>query len=326
VTLATIAVLGGGAWGAALAQVAAAGGVATMLWARDATIVAAVNATRTNPRLPGVVLSPAIRATADLDDLAAADALLVVVPAAATAGVLARLAGQRPRPLVLCAKGLGAGGVALAGIAAGVLPGWPLALLSGPTFADEVARGLPAAATLACADAGLATALAARLSRPAFRLYTSGDVVGVGLGGAVKNVLAIAAGVVAGRGLGDSARAAIITRGFAEMSRYGAAVGADPVTLGGLSGLGDLVLTCTGPASRNFAFGLALGRGQSAAAALAASAGVAEGAATAPILARAAAARGIDLPIATAVADLVAGASVDAVIVRLLDRPLRPER
>lgn len=323
--LATIGVLGGGAWGTALAQVAAAGGP-TLLWARDPATVAAIAATRVSPRLPGVALSRSIRATTDLAALADADALLVVVPAAATAGVLASLAGQRPRPLVLAAKGLAPGGVALADVVTATLPGWPVALLSGPTFAHEVAAGLPAAATLACADPALATALAARLSRPAFRLYTSGDVVGVGLGGAVKNVLAIAAGVVTGRGLGDSARAAIVTRGFAEMTRYGAALGAAAATLGGLSGLGDLVLTCTGAASRNFAFGVALGQGRTAAQALAASAGVAEGAATAPILAQAAADRGIDLPIATAVADLVAGAAaVDAVIARLLDRPLRAE-
>ena len=314
-----VGVVGGGAWGTALAQVAAAGGP-VRLWARDAATVAAIDRDRTNPRLPGVALDPAIRPTADLADLTDCDAVLVVVPAAATAAVLAGLAGQRPRPLVLCAKGLGPGGGALADVAAAARPGWPVALLSGPTFAAEVARGLPAAATLACADRDLAAALAVRLARPTFRLYTTTDTIGVGLGGAVKNVLAIAAGVVAGRGLGDNARAAIVTRGFAELTRYGRAVGAEAATLAGLSGLGDVVLSCTGPASRNFAYGAALGASEPPPAALA------EGAATAPILAAAAARHGIALPIATAVADLVAGtSSVAAIVDRLLSRPLRSE-
>lgn len=320
-----IGIVGAGAWGCALAQVAAGGGP-VRLWARDPATSAAIVATGSAPRLPGIALDPAIRPTANLDALADCDALVIAVPVAATAAVLAHLARWSPRPLVLAAKGLGPGGVSLAAVAAAALP-WPIALLSGPTFASEVARGLPAAATLACADPVIATALAARLSRPAFRLYTSGDVVGAGLGGAVKNVLAIAAGVVAGARLGDNARAAIITRGFAEMRRFGAAMGADPATLTGLSGLGDLVLTCTGPASRNFALGVALGEGNDATTALAASRGVAEGAATAPILVHAAAARGIDLPIAAAAADLIAGrVAVDAVIARLLDRPRRAEQ
>ena len=326
VPLARVGILGGGAWGTALAQVAAAGGTDTVLWARDAAVVAAVNAGRASPRLPGITVATAIRSTAAIGDLDDCDVLLVVVPAAATAAVLAQLAEKAPRPLVLCAKGLGPGGTALTDVVAAALPGWPLALLSGPTFAAEVAHGLPAAATLACADASLAAALAVRLSRPAFRLYTSTDMIGVGLGGAIKNVLAIAAGVVAGRGLGDNARAAIVTRGFAELRRYALALGAADATLAGLSGLGDLVLTCNGPASRNFALGVALGTGQSAAAALTSGRGVAEGAATAPILAAAAAARGIEVPIATAVADLIAGRiAVAEVIQRLLERPLREE-
>jgi glycerol-3-phosphate dehydrogenase (NAD(P)+) len=323
-TYPAIGVIGAGAWGCALAQVAVGGGP-VRLWARDATTVTAIAATGIAPRLPGIALDPAIRATTDLAAQADCDALVIAVPVAVTVAVLAQLTTWSPRPLILAAKGLAPSGVALADVAAAALPGWPVALLSGPTFAAEVARGLPAAATLACTDMGVATALAARLSRPAFRLYTSGDVIGVGLGGAVKNVLAIAAGVVAGARLGDNARAAIITRGFAEMRRFGAVMGADPTTLTGLSGLGDLVLTCTGPASRNFACGVALGEGRSAAEALAASRGVAEGAATAPILVRTAAAHGIDLPIAAAVADLLVGHAVDAVIARLLDRPRRAE-
>ncbi len=322
---ARIGMVGAGAWGCALAGVAASNGP-VRLWARDAAAVASIAASGVAPRLPAVRLDPAVQATARLDDLSDCDALLVVVPAAATAAVLARLAGWSPRPLVLAAKGLAPDGVALADLARAALPGWPVALLSGPTFAEEVAAGLPAAATLACADDSLAMALAARLGRPAFRLYTTADVVGVGLGGAMKNVLAVAAGVVAGRGLGENARAAIVTRGFAEMRRVGHALGAEPATLAGLSGLGDLVLTCSGRSSRNFALGVALGEGRGAAAALAASRGVAEGAATAPILCRLATERGLEVPIAAAVADLVAGrATVDAVIVRLLDRPPRPE-
>jgi len=319
-----VGVIGAGAWGCALAQVAATGGPVT-LWARDPATAAVITATRQAPRLPTVTLGPGIVATADLADLAACDVLLVAVPAAATA-IVHGLAGQRPRPLVLCAKGLGPGGVALADLVASLLPDWPVALLSGPTFAAEVGGGLPAAAVVACRDAGLAAGLAARLGSPAFRLYTSSDMVGVALGGAVKNVLAIAAGVVAGHGLGDNARAAVITRGFAEMTRFGIALGADPATLAGLSGLGDLVLTCTGEASRNFRFGVALGRGATPAAATAASAGVAEGATTAPILANAAAKRQIEMPIAAAVADLVAGrTTVAAVVTRLLARPRRAE-
>ena len=305
-----VGVIGGGAWGSALAQVAATNGP-VVLWARAVTSGSAGN---------GSPQTPAIRSTTALADLAACEALLVVVPAAATGAVLAGLADQPRRPLVLCAKGLGPGGRMLSDIAAEALPGWQVALLSGPTFASEVARGLPAAATVACADETLATALARRLGSPAFRLYSTTDIAGVGIGGAMKNVLAIAAGVVAGRGLGDNARAAIVTRGFAEMQRYAVAVGADPATLGGLSGLGDLILTCSGRASRNFAYGDALGAGRAPAAALA------EGAATAPILAAAAAARGIDLPITTAVADLVAGrADVTTVIDSLLRRPPRGE-
>ena len=344
-----IGVIGGGAWGCALAQIAAGGPV--RLWARDAATVATIRATGSAPRLPGIALSPRIVATADLNDLDDCDLLLVVVPAAATASILAGLANQRPRPLILCAKGFGPGGEALADVAAAALPGWSVALLSGPTFATEVAAGLPAAATLACADGALAEALAARLSGRAFRLYATTDVIGVGLGGAVKNVLAIACGVVAGRGLGDNARAATVTRGFAEMRRYGRALGAAEATLGGLSGLGDLVLTCGGPASRNFAFGAALGAGVSrptTAFVIPANAGThlrmhqvmgprvrgddtvdvtVEGALAAPILAAAAAARDIDLPIATAVADLIAGrVTVDAAIERLLARPLRSEQ
>lgn len=322
-----IGVIGGGAWGTALAQVAAAGGRETLLWAREPEVVAGINTAHENSAfLPGVALSPAVRAVGDLAALAATHALLVVTPAQAMATVLGHLAGQAPRPLVICAKGIAPSGRSMAEVAADALPGWPVAVLSGPTFAAEVARGLPTAVTLACADEALGRALAERLAQPAFRPYWSADVAGACIGGAVKNVLAVACGVVVGRGLGENARAALISRGFAEMLRYGLARGASAETLGGLSGLGDLVLTCGSTQSRNLSLGVALGRGQSAAEALAGKASVAEGAATAPILAADAAARGVDMPIAAAVAALVAGtASADAVIERLLSRPLRAE-
>ena len=324
---ATIGVVGGGAWGTALAQVAAAGGADTPIWAREAEVVAAINDTSENAMfLPGITLSPSVRAVASLDALARADALLIVTPAQAMAGILAALAGQVPRPLILCAKGIAAGGRSVAEVAATALPGWPVAVLSGPTFAHEVARGLPAAVTLACADETLGRALCVRLARPAFRPYWSPDVTGACVGGAVKNVLAIACGVVAGRRLGDNARAAVITRGFAEMLRYGLALGAEAATLGGLSGLGDLVLTCTGTASRNFSLGVALGEGRRAADVLNETRTIAEGAATAPVLATAAAACGVDMPIVAAVAGLLDGSTtVEATIEDLLSRPLRAE-
>ena len=326
-SFATLGIIGGGAWGTALAQVAAAGDVPTLIWAREAEVVDAINADHANPLfLPGIALSPRVRAVASLDGLAPADALLVVTPVQAMAVTLAGLARLAPRPLVLCAKGFGPSGRSVAEIAAATLPGWPLAVLSGPTFAAEVARGLPTAVTLACANETLGRALCDRLARPAFRPYWSRDITGTCVGGAVKNVLAVACGVVAGRSLGDNARAAVITRGFAEMLRYGLATGAEAATLGGLSGLGDLVLTCTGAASRNFSFGFALGQGQPASDLLIGSRTIAEGAATAPILAAAAAARGIDMPIVAAVAGLIDGSSrVEAAIADLLNRPLKAE-
>lgn len=326
-SFATLGVIGGGAWGTALAQVAAADGIPTLIWAREAEVVAAINASHANPLfLPGIVLSPAIEAIARLDDLGSVDALLVVTPAQVMARVLANLTAQTPRPLILCAKGFGPGGHSIADIAAAALPGWPIAILSGPTFAAEVARGLPTAVTLACADETLGRALCDRLARPAFRPYWSRDITGACVGGAVKNVLAIACGVVAGRSLGDNARAAVITRGFAEMLRYGLALGAEAATLGGLSGLGDLVLTCTGTASRNFNLGVALGQGGTAHDLLHGSLTVAEGALTAPILAAAATTRRIDMPIVDAVAELLNGSiNVEATIANMINRPLKAE-
>lgn len=321
-----IGVLGAGAWGTALAQVAAGEGAPVLLWAREPEVVAAVNGAHCNPvYLPGHPLSPAIRATGALDDLGGCDALLVVTPAQHLRAVLGRVPGSAPR--ILCAKGIEAGtAMLMSEVAAAVAPHAPVAVLSGPTFAHEVAAGLPTAVTLACEDERLGSALSARIARPGFRPYLSIDVIGAEIGGAVKNVLAIACGVVEGAGLGQNARAALISRGFAEMTRFGLARGARAETLAGLSGLGDLVLTCSSTSSRNFSLGQGLGQGRSAADLLADRRTVAEGAFTAPVLAEAARAAGVDMPIADAVHALLEGrAGVRDVIDRLLARPLKSE-
>jgi glycerol-3-phosphate dehydrogenase (NAD(P)+) len=321
-----IGVVGGGAWGTALAQVAAEGGE-TLLWAREPEVVESVNAVHENRAfLPGIPLDPAISCTGELSDLAACDALLVVTPAQHMRAVL----GAMPRlsaPLVLCAKGMEEASLKMMHeVAREVQPDSPLAVLSGPTFAHEVAARLPAAVTLAAEDQALGGELRRRLARPWFRPYLSDDVVGAEIGGAVKNVLAIACGVVEGRGLGQNARAALISRGFAEMTRFGLARGARAETLAGLSGLGDLVLTCSSTSSRNFSLGKGLGEGRSPADLLADRRTVAEGAHTAPVLHRAAREAGVDMPIVAAVCSLLAGgAVVEQVVEALLARPLRSE-
>ena len=322
-----LGVIGGGAWGTALAQVAAAGGEDVRLWAREASVVHEIAHDHINSLyLPGVPLSPAIRPTAALADLADCEALLVVTPAQHLRSILADLP-TGDVPLLLCAKGIEAGTqLLMSEVAAAVKPAAAIAVLSGPTFAHEVAGGLPTAVTLACEDRALGAALAARLAQPAFRPYLSSDVVGAEIGGAVKNVLAIACGVVEGAGLGQNARASLISRGFAEMSRFGLARGARPETLAGLAGLGDLVLTCSSVSSRNFSLGKGLGEGRAAADLLADRRTVAEGAFTAPVLIEAARAAGVEMPIAEAVTALLGGeAKVDEVVARLLARPLRSE-
>jgi glycerol-3-phosphate dehydrogenase (NAD(P)+) len=324
---ATLAVVGAGAWGTALAQVLAAQ-EDVLIWAREPEAAAAINDEHANPLfLPDVALSPRIRATTHLAELAGIDLWLVVPPAQFLGRVLAGAPLAHRPTLILCAKGIEAGSHRLmVEVAAETAPGAPLAVLSGPSFANEVARGLPTAVTLAAATEAGAAALAERIARPAFRPYASDDIIGAEIGGAVKNVLAIACGVVIGAGLGENARAAIIARGFAEMTRFGIARGARAETLAGLSGLGDLVLTCGSTQSRNMRLGMALGQGLSAADALAGKLSVAEGAATAPVLMEAAAAAGVDMPIAHAVADLLAGRSAVAdVTARLLARPLKTE-
>lgn len=322
-----IGVIGGGAWGTALAQVCASGGEGVRLWAREADVVDAIRNRHENTVfLKGVPLSPLIEATDDLALLADCDALLVVTPAQHMRSVLAA-AQVGKRPLILCAKGIEAETqMLMSEVAADACPEAPIAVLSGPTFAHEVAQGLPTAITLACEAPDLARKLAERIAQPHFRPYVSTDVVGAEIGGAVKNVLAIACGVVEGAGLGQNARAALIARGFAEMSRFGIARGARADTLGGLSGLGDLVLTCSSTSSRNFSLGKGLGEGQSAASLLADRKTVAEGAFTAPVLQKAARDAGVEMPIVDAVCALLAGnMDVRAVVSALLSRPLKDE-
>jgi glycerol-3-phosphate dehydrogenase (NAD(P)+) len=320
-------VVGGGAWGTALAQVASAGGRETLLWALEPDVVDTVNSRHVNETyLPGLRLNDAIRATSDLAELDACDAWLVVTPAQHMRSVLER-AGRCNRPLVLCSKGIEERtGELLHRVAREACPGAQVAVLSGPTFAHEVARSLPTAVTLAAEDSTLAEQLRKALAQPTFRIYVSDDVAGAEIGGAVKNVLAIACGVVEGKGLGQNARAALIGRGFAEMTRFGVAFGARRETLAGLSGLGDLVLTCSSTSSRNYSLGKGIGEGRSAAELLSDRKTVAEGAFTAPVLSRLAREKGIDMPIVDAVDALIAGsANVDQVLDALLTRPPRAE-
>lgn len=326
-----LAVIGGGAWGSALALVAARAGREVVLWARDPALVEAINRRHENPvYLPGIALDPAIAATTDPGDAAAgADAALIVVPAQFLRAIVARLAPLLPArlPLLLCAKGIETGSLqTMSEIAAELVPASPVAVLSGPSFAAEVARGLPAAVTIASRDSALASAFVAALGGPRFRPYSSGDPIGAEIGGAVKNVLAIACGIVEGRGLGDNARAALITRGLAEMVRLGLAKGTEPETFRGLSGLGDLVLTCTATQSRNYGLGVALGRDTALADALAGRRSVVEGVATAAAVAQLAARLGIEMPITAAVdAVLHRGMAIDMMIEALLSRPYRSE-
>jgi glycerol-3-phosphate dehydrogenase (NAD(P)+) len=326
-----LAVIGGGAWGTALACIAARAGTQVALWARDPAIVAAINERRENPLyLPGVALDRRIAATTDPEAaLSGAAAALIVVPAQFLSGVLERLAPLVPEglPLLLCAKGIEAESLrTMSEIAAETAPASRVAVLSGPSFAAEAARGLPTAVTIASRDPALARAFVAALGGGRFRPYSSPDPLGVEIGGAVKNVLAIACGIIEGRGLGDNARAALITRGLAEMVRLGAAKGARPETFRGLSGLGDLVLTCTAGQSRNYALGAALGRGISLAAALGARRTVVEGVATSAAVARLAARLRIEMPISAAVDGVLhRGTAIDMMIDALLSRPYRAE-
>ena len=327
------AVLGAGAWGTALANLAARQGsedsVEVTLWARDPAHVAEMTATGINARyLPGVPLLSNIHPTADPAETEGVELILAAVPAQALRSVLESFAPYvaEGTPIVICAKGIEhATGRFLTEVAAEILPRNPPAILSGPSFAKEVAQGLPTAVTLAAHDSELAAALAARLAAPFFRLYSSSDVRGVEIGGAAKNVLAIASGIAAGRRLGASAGAALIARGFAELCRFGRAHDALPSTLAGLSGLGDLVLTCTSAMSRNHTLGVALGQGMTLADAIARS-GLCEGVHTCGVLVDLAHAKEIEMPIAAAVdAVLAERITVDEAIADLLARPFKAE-
>lgn len=320
-----VCVLGGGAWGTALALAMLRAGHWVRLWAREAETVAAVNRLE-NPRyLPGIALDPGIEATTDMAvALENADCVLAVTPAQSLRDVLSSAQPHMPAtaPLVLCAKGIERGtGALLSAIAGKILPDNPIAALSGPSFAADVAKGLPTAVVVAAGDETLAADLAAGFSAQNLRCYSSDDLVGVVIGGALKNVFAIAAGAVTGAGLGASAQAAMVTRGFVELRRIGAAFGAKPETLMGLSGLGDLLLTCSSAQSRNFAYGLALGRGEELA-----GLPLAEGVPTAAIAARIAVERDIDAPIIAAVAAILDGTvTIGEAVSALMTRPLKTE-
>jgi glycerol-3-phosphate dehydrogenase (NAD(P)+) len=323
-------VIGGGAWGTALAQVCARAGLQVTLWAREPEVVADIREHHENRTfLPGVRLDEKVGATGELRDLGACEMILVVAPAQHLRSVLTDASPHvRPGlPVVLCAKGVEQGSLKLmTQVAAEALPQAALAVLSGPSFAGEVARGLPTAVTLACPDEELGQTIAEALATPTFRPYLAADMIGAEVGGSVKNVLAIACGIVEGRGLGRSAHAALITRGFAELTRLAVALGGEAATVAGLCGLGDLVLTCSSPQSRNMSVGLALGRGLTLEEALAGKLSVAEGVASAPAVRQLARKLGVDTPICEAVAAILAGeADVDEAIRGLLSRPLREE-
>lgn len=330
-SLQRITVIGAGAWGTALATVARRAGRDVLLHAHEAATADAINTRHENEVfLPGVALDPAIRATTDLTEAAeTADAILMVTPAqflrATLDGLAPRLAANAP--VVICSKGIELDtGRLMNEVAETAAPGARLAVLSGPTFAAEVAKGLPTAVTLACRDDDIASQLADALGTPSFRPYTASDVVGAEVGGAIKNVIAIACGVVDGRGLGQNARAAVIARGLAEIARFAATLDADPRTLMGLSGLGDLTLTCTSTASRNYALGAKLGGGTSFDDAMAGRKTVAEGVTTTPAVLTRATELGVDMPICAAVnAILHDQADIDDTIAAVLARPLRPE-
>jgi len=322
-----IGVVGAGAWGTALAQMLASDGRQVLIWAREPELVEEINASRCNSiYLPSAELAETIRATGDLTEIAQCEILLLVTPAQHLAGTLAQMPAF-PRDLVLCAKGIEAGsGRLMHEVAAAAAPASDIAVLSGPTFAHEVAAGLPTAVTLACGGGDAQwRRLSQALARPSFRPYYSADLAGAEIGGSVKNVLAIACGVVDGLKLGQNARAALIARGYAEMLRFGEALGADRETMPGLCGLGDLVLTCSSTSSRNFSLGMALGEGADPDDLMTDRRTVAEGAFTAPVLAELAARHGVSMPIVDAVNRLLQGAEAREVATALLARPLKAE-
>jgi glycerol-3-phosphate dehydrogenase (NAD(P)+) len=320
----SVAVIGAGAWGTALAGVAARAGRSVTLCGRSATSIARMKATHENLRLPGIRLEAGIALTSDMAQAVRADVILLAVPAQNLREAATSLAPHltRPTPVVACAKGIERGTHKfMTEVIAEAAPNAIASILSGPSFADDVARGLPTAVTLAAKDEALAMALVQALGSSTFRPYHTTDVRGVEIGGAAKNVLAIAAGIVIGRKLGASALAALTTRGFSELARLGRACGARGETLAGLSGLGDLILTCSSPQSRNLALGIALGRGEPPPPGK-----LAEGQFTAPVLAELAASQGVDMPVSNAVAAILGGKiTIDAAIEGLLTRPFKAE-
>ncbi|MEZ5946339.1 MAG: NAD(P)H-dependent glycerol-3-phosphate dehydrogenase [Hyphomonas sp.] len=323
-------VIGGGAWGTAIAQMLTREGQDVLIWCLEPEVADAINTAHENTVfLPGVPLKPALKATNSLSDLTDLDALFSVAPAQHTRTTLRALKGTiRPgTPVVLCSKGIElATGEFMTEVLKEELPEAVPAVMSGPSFAIDVARGLPTAVTFAIEDDQLGTALIAAISTPTFRPYLAHDLLGAEIGGAVKNVLAIACGIALGKGLGRSAHAALIARGSAEMTRLALKLGADRETLSGLSGLGDLVLTCSSETSRNMSCGMALGRGEKLEDILSARNAVTEGVATAPVLRRLAARHGVDMPISDAVAAVIEGEiGVDEAILRLLMRPNKAE-
>jgi glycerol-3-phosphate dehydrogenase (NAD(P)+) len=323
----TVGVAGAGAWGTALAQMLASDGRDVLIWAREAELVEEINSAHRNSLfLPSASLAPAIRATGELADIAQCDVLVIVTPAQFVRPTMAAMPSH-PRDLILCAKGIEAeSGLLMSDVATAIAPESEVAVLSGPTFAHEVAAGKPTAVTLACGGGDAQwQRLCPLVARPTFRPYFSDDLVGAEAGGAIKNVLAIACGVVDGLGFGQNARAALIARGYAEMQRFGEALGARRDTLAGLCGLGDLVLTCSSTDSRNFSLGKALGEGGDPKALMKDRRTVAEGAFTAPILAELARSKGVTMPIVDAVNSLLQGARARDVAGDLLARPLKAE-
>jgi glycerol-3-phosphate dehydrogenase (NAD(P)+) len=325
-----IGIIGAGAWGTALATVARRAGRQVVIRAHEPEVVDAINTQHANPDyLPGVPLDPAIYATDDFAEAASTDVVLLATPAQFARAAITAIAPHlaKATPVVICAKGIEqATGKLLSEAVSETAPKIPTAVLSGPTFAGEVARGLPTAVTLACDNLDMANALVEALGTPTFRPYASRDVLGAQIGGAVKNVIAIACGIVGGRGLGQNARAATIARGLAEMARFAAALKVDPRTLMGLSGLGDLTLTCTSETSRNYTVGKALGEGATPDDVKIGRRSVAEGVFTAPAVLTRAKALGVELPICAAIDTILHdNADIDATIADVLARPFRPE-
>lgn len=325
----TIGIIGAGAWGTALATVGAEAGSNVFLWAREEAVVRSINDRHQNTMfLPDVDLDPRIIAVSDLAALTGCDVLFLVTPSQFARVTLNELKGLSiSAPLVICSKGIETDtGLLMTDVVSEILPDVIQAVLSGPTFAREVASGLPTAVTLACKDEKVGKAIAKAIGAPTFRPYLADDLIGAEIGGAVKNVIAIAAGIVEGRGLGDNARAALITRGMAEISRLGEAMGAKPETLMGLAGFGDLMLTCSALQSRNMSLGHALGQGEALKDILAARNAVTEGVYTAESVISVADRLGIDMPICAAVNDVLhKGISIDKAITALLTRPFTSE-